>query len=447
MLANKSAPWQITIPPYVRIGIVGLFVGILFFAFFFAEASTGPIHAPEPEEMGVAVPQLDTAILGKAVDATRRERLEIEAEPLQHLLEKALDVSPAAAMALGMPDRPIALADLRQQRDSYRGKWLWFKGILEDLTGPRDGHPVKDYGIYEATVRIGDNERAICAFSLPPHADCKRGGVVRVEGFLMKLRDTTYPTDITEAPMLVGRQLLRDYADWAPVTEFDPELLAEIDDEPYFPGAKLWHTVEEDQGTPLWHLAAFARDTDAQRTFEEWRKVQPLNATDVYRRLVDGEVARGTPMRILGSLVKRYALVAPPNPAGITHWTVAYVQCQDFAGHVIPIWVPKKILHPLRTDLEIRGHYYRWYGYEGLQGDKFRVPLFIAAELDIFDIKANETMRTLGIAIGIALLALIFVIGIAQWRAKRESERHARHMDDRRRKRRERDAAAPAPNS
>jgi len=441
MLANPRAPWQASVPPYVKVVLLGLFVGFFcYFSFFFTDSTPPQTDLAPVEEVGVVVPGADPEILAKIADQSRQQRLVIESEPLSHLLEKALDVSPTAAVAMGMPKKPIPLDELRENSEEHRGQWLWYEGVLEDLNGPRDGHPIKGHSIYEATVRLPDGERVITAFSIPPGDDIHRGGFVRTEGFLMKLRDTTYPQDIAEAPMLVGRQLLRDYEDWAPVTEFDPSLLADIVDT--YPGTKIWHDVKEDQGTPLWHLAAFARDTADDRTFEQWRQIPVLSVAGTHDRLVAGEIERGTPMRILGTLVKRRVIKAPPNPAGIEYWTVAWILSRDYASHIVPVWVPKKIDDiPLRTDLEVRGYYYRWLAYESIENLRLRVPLFIAADLNRYDIGVDETMQTLGLAIAIALILLMALIGLMQWSGRRQSERHAREMDARRRRRREREAA------
>lgn len=445
MLANSRSPWQIQVPVYVKFGLLGLFAAAIgYYAIFFDSHSAAPAATEPAPEIAVRVPEVDGRILALARDATREQRLVIDPEPLRHLLEKAIDVSPATALALGMPNDQIPVEEVRERSDELRGRWIWYKGVLEELNGPREGHPVENHSIYEATVRLSGDERAICTFSIPPGADIRRGGFVRIEGFFMKLRDTTYPHAINEAPMLVGREIQRDYEDWAPVKELDTALLAEVDDSDPFPGEKMWHEIEEDQGTPLWHLAAYARDTYDDLTLEDWRKRPVLNVADIHDKLVAGEVARGTPIRVLGSLVKRRAIAAPANPAGIDYWTVAYLQSQDYAGVVVPVWVPKHLGDmPLRTDLEVRGYYYRWFAYESLDGVHRRTPLFVAGDLDRYDLGTGETMETLGLIIGSLLLVMMLTIFLAQRRAKRESERHSREMDERRR-RRQRAAAGAA---
>lgn len=434
-----------TLPPIARLAVLGVFFGILFYAF----AANSPTKAP-PEllpvlETKVVVPTLDAAILAKAQDDSREHRLILEPAPLRHLLETALNVGPTVAAALGLPAEPVPVAELRAAPDAHRGRWLWYKGELVDLAGPREGHPVAGYGIYEATVRLPDGNHVLTAFSIAPTAEVKRGAVVRVEGFLLKVRDTTYPQSLDGAPMLVGRQIQRDYLDWPPVTSLDPEALTGIDESCY-PGTRAWYTIDEDQSTALWHLAAFARDTRQARTFAEWRKIGTLNANETYPLLQQNRLERGAPLRLLGTLVKLDTIAADPNPAGIKFWTVAWVQVRDFGGHLIPVWIPKRVEHVAQwSSLEVRAHYYRWFVYTGREDDRYRVPLFVAADLDTFALNAGRTMGDIGTAIAAVVTALLLLIFWGQRRAARQALAHARDLDARRRRRRERAVATPQP--
>lgn len=451
MLTNPSPRLLPRIPPVYRFAFLGTVVGILFYVTVVWQPEKVAEAPIDPAEAAVVVPQVDRRLLTEAGDATREERLMLEAEPLRHLLGIAIDVGPSTAHALGSPAVPVPVDEVRANMGTLRGRWLWYEGVLEDLQGPREGHPIAGYSIYEATIRVASGAKVLAAFSIPPRVGIAIGSWVKAEGFLLKLRDTTYPVDIDKAPMLVGRELLPDYEDWGPVTELDETLLATIKDDDYFPGTKAWHTLEEDQTEPLWHLAAFVRDTKQQRSLADWRKIEPLNATSkVYEQLKNNELARGTPLRVFGTLVRRRVLAAPPNPAGVTFWTIAWVQVREFGGQLIPVWTPTRSELPTGTPLEVRGFYYRWQAYEGLKGDRFRVPLFVAADLDPYELAADRTMREIGIGLASVLTVLMGLFWLAQRRASRASVAHSRDMDARRRRRREKtrtslaDIAQPA---
>jgi hypothetical protein len=115
-------------------------------------------------------------------------------------------------------------------------------------------------------------------------------------------------------------------------------------------------------------------------------------------------------------------------------------------GHLVPIWVPKRVRDlPERAQLEVRGYYYRWFAYESQTNDRFRVPLFVAADLDVYDLEVDRTTRTLGLWLGGAFAALMLLLWWSQWRAGKASLAHSRDLDVRRRRRREKAAASTTP--
>lgn len=434
------------IPPVVRLLMLGCFIGVLIYVPVFFQPPLPPAAKVILEPTRVAVPTLDAQILAQVKDSTREERLLVEPEPFRHLLSTAINVVPAVAVSLGMPETEVPIAELHKDPSAWRGKWLWFKGELEDLNGPRDGHPEKGFSIYEATVKLPSGDRVLAAFSLPPGDAVHRGSIVRIEGYLMKMRDTTYPNDITQAPMLVGRLIQHDYIDWEPVKTFNPELFANLD-ESCWPGTHAWFTVDEDQNTPLWHIAAFARDTTNDRSFEEWRKIGTLNEPEIMPVLRANKLEHGTPLRLLGTVVKMQTIAADANPAGIKFWTVAYVQVRDFGGHLIPVWIPKRTAElKFNTPVEVLGYYYRWFAYEGLQGDRYRVPLFVAADLKEFEVDPSHAMREVGLGLGVLATAMITMFWWVQRSASKQSVQHDRDMDARRRRRREKRALQASAN-
>ncbi len=446
MLASPHPRLLPRMPPVFRFAFLGILVAALAYATLVWQPPAAPADDTlAPVEPKVAVPQLDGKILAGALDSSREQRLLLEPEPLRHLLALAIDVGPSVAAALGVPDQVVPVDELRADPARHRGRWLFYEGVLEEMAGPREGHPIAGYSIWEATVKLPDGNRAMATFSIPPGDDIKRGTWVRIEGFFLKLRDTTYPEAIAQAPMLVGRELQRDYEDWGLVHQLDPTILGTVDDSSFWPGDTAWHTIEEDQTEALWHLGAFVRDVAGQRTLADWRAIGTLNAHDAYERLIDNQVARGSPMRVFGTLIRRSTIAAPANPAGVKFWTVAWVQVREFGGRLIPIWVPKRVRElPMRAQLEVRGFYYRWFAYETVKNERHRVPLFVAADLDRYELEVDKTMRPLSIGLAITATFLMVMLWWFQRRTAKESLAHARDMDARRRRRRERGTTTPA---
>lgn len=435
------------IPPVFRLLIGGVLLAAIVYAGFTWDSVAAPAPDEAEVEATVVAPSIDVAVLAQARDDTREQRLQLEREPLSQLLRTAIDVGPTVAAALGMPEEPVPVATVRADMATWRGRWLWYEGELVDLAGPREGHPIDGYSIYEATIRLASGDHAIGAFSLPPDVAIQRGSWVRIEGYLMKLRDTTYPLDVREAPMLVGRSIQRDYEDWGRVLQLDPAIMAKVDDATYWPHDPMWHTIEEDQTEPLWHLAAFVRDTAGQRSFADWRRIDILNAAQFFEPFKAHEIARGTPRRVIGTLIRRTTIAAPANPAGIKFWTVAWVQVREYGGALVPIWVPQRVRElPLRAQLEVRGFYYRHFAYEATNGQRHFVPLFVAADLDSYVLETSPAMRQIGMVLGGILTGLMVLFWVSQRRATKAALRHQQEMDARRRRRRER-VAAPAPGA
>ncbi|HEB53696.1 MAG TPA: hypothetical protein ENI87_10630 [bacterium] len=425
-------------PKWVRYAVAGSIVACMAYAFVLLNAiEHGEVTPDIAVERIVPVPELDERILAETRDATRSERLLLDKEPLRHLLAKAIDVGPSVAAALGIPAEMVPVAELRADIDDWRYRWLWYEGRVVNLSGPRDGHPIANYKIYEAILELADGEHVLTAFSIEPDRTIEVGGWARAEGYLYKLRDLTYPIELQSAPMLVGRCLQRDYEDWPPVTELDQELLDRVDDSSWWPRDLPFRTVDEDQSEALWHLGAFARDTRDRMSLAEWRKVPPI--PEFYEQLKANEVRRGEPMRVFGTLIRRQTIAAGANPANIKFWTAVWVQVSGFGGMLMPIWVPKQVRElPLRAQLEVRGYYYRWFRYDTQQNRRIQVPLLVAADLDLFDLATGETMREIGIWIGGVALLMLVLIFWGQRQAQRSALAHSRMMDERRRKRRER---------
>ena len=432
-------------PGWVRFAIGGFVLACFAYVMF---ALPGEKDRPESGsdvvEKIVRVPELDEQLLAQAKDTVRADRLVLEKEPLRHLLSKAIDVGPTVAAALNMPATPVPVAELRTDIAKWRHRWIWYEGKLAQLTKPGGGHPIKGYEIHEAIVELADGEHVIATFSVPSKQFVEVGDWVRVEGYLLKLRDVTYPTQLARIPMLVGRTMFRDYEDWPAVTALDAGILDQINDSTFYTDDPPWRDVEEDQYEPLWHLGAYVRDTADQRTLADWRKIGVLDTGEIYDDLIAGDVERGQPLRIFGVLRDRRTIAAPPNPANIKFWTSVLVEAQQFDGRVIPVWVPKRVRDlPRRCELEVRGHYYRWWAYHAGDGRDHKVPLFIAEDLHRFELDTEKTMREAGLWVAGFVLLLIVLIVYGQWRMSRSALRHSQDMDRRRRRRRAAQSATP----
>lgn len=439
-LGNRNSQLMLPrMPSWVRFAMAGVIAAIFLYAFALLNAVENVDSDPDLVlEKVVPVPVLDAKALANTRDKSRSDRLQVDAEPLRHLLAKSIDVGPSVAAALQIPAEMVPVEDLRENADEWRHRWLWYEGKLISLSAARKGHPIEGYSIFEAIIELEDGNSVMTAFSVESKEKLSVGDWVRAEGYYFKLRDLTYPNKLDKVPMLVGRTIERDYADWPKITKLDQSLFEGLDDSSFWPTDLPAHTVEEDQTEILWHLGAFVRDTAADRTFAEWRKIQPLSVAEPLDRLREGKIGRGEPMRVFGTLIRRSTIAAPANPANIKFWTTAWLQVHSFGGHLIPVWIPKKVEElPRQAQLEVRGFYYRWFVYDGAK-ERYRVPLFVAADLNLFELDTNETMKEIGVWLGGIISALLIVIFWSQRRTARSAKKHSQQMDQRRRRRRER---------
>ncbi len=436
--------------------LMGAVLAALVYLAFFLPTPSGavdPSAIPDLPPPRVEVPELDATLLATARDGTREERLRLEAEPLQHLLAKSLDVGPTVAQALGMPSRPVPVPTIRADAARHRGAWLWYKGRLEELAGPKPGHPVPGYSVYEASLRTAEGDPVLATFSMKPGVEVVPGSWVRVEGFFLKLRDLTFPATVDQAPLLVGREIQHAYEDWPAVTELDQAAFNGMRDggmvaNEFHPDRDSERDIEHDQAEALWHLAAYARDQKQLVDKADWRARPAFSDRKQWDAVMRGTVQRGTPMRLLGTLAMTRTTRANTNPAGIEYWTEAWIMNRDLGGRLVPVWIPGNVERmPSGTGLEVRCFYYKRMVYETRQGRELPTPVFVAAGLDRYVMESQPGVRDLGIAV----LVLVSLTMLGIWRmSKREQRRWLQHQDDRnarRRKERGRTTAPATPTS
>ena len=168
-------------PRLVRLGdkakiiAMGLMLGVVGFLYFMP--SSQPVNPTSPlverAEVDVDRFQPDPRILRKVADTTPTDRSVTEPEAMQHLLELALNMTPDIAAALKMPEYQIAVDSLRQNPQSYRGRYLWYKGKLEYFQEVRTKHPVPGYKIYQGYLRTTaakpEEEEVVFFYVSKPH--------------------------------------------------------------------------------------------------------------------------------------------------------------------------------------------------------------------------------------------------------------------------------------
>lgn len=445
---------------WFRLGVMGAVLAAFVFGFFFYDRkgeSDPPPPGPVVTIERTPVPELDSKLLAQIEDATREQRLLLEPDPYAHLLEKSLSVVPAVAKALRMPAEPVPLARLRADPEQWRGRYLWYKGILKHLSEPRPTHPVANYRVYEGHIETPEGERVLFAVSVPPAQGLRVGDWVRVEGFFMKLRDMHLPVAVDQAPLLVGPELIPAYPDWKPVSQLDPTILARVDDFVSSDGAVVrgdtQKNIFESQDVPLWHLASYARVEEeriAGLPPKEKQALPTFNTRDLWSKVFHGDVAKGTPYRLLGILKHVRIVEAKANPLGIEYWSEVWLLNRHFGVRPFVVWVPRRVDEfTLDQSLVAYGYFFKRYAYTGNdyeeRGMPHLSPLFVAADMHAFEVPPSEASTWLawGGAAVVGLLVLLFFF-LAR-RDRSESVRHEEQLVERRRRRRQRGPLRDAP--
>jgi hypothetical protein len=437
--APRSAWW--------RIAVMGVMLALLLFVAVFDGFGGTETTSNERVVLRPALPAAelytpDPAILALAKDSTRRERLLREPQPFEHLLEKALNVVPDIAAALGMPTEQVPIARLRADPSRHRGRYLWYKGVLEALSPGKSRHPVPRYQVHEGRLRTDSGEQVLFAFSVPPPEDLVVGkDWVRIEGFFLKLRDDHFPP-IDQAPILVGAELTRSLPDWRAVEELDPAVLARIHD------GNVGGTIvdEQDMATPLveaqdvplWHLASYAAHQRATLPPAEFDRFPALTTEAQWRELESGSSPKGSRYRLMGTFQLGRTFAAKTNPLGIESWSEVWIQCRDLGGRTLPIWLPIALGDEWRRNQTViaHGYFFKRYLYVSQNGERHFAPLFVAASLEPFSISLG--LFDNAIARLFAGLVAIVTLGFLLWarRDRRQHREHETQLIERRRRRR-----------
>jgi hypothetical protein len=442
-LARPGGPGRmINLSERTRIVFLGVLLAGFVYAVFFYRPAGAPVDVSPVIIEKAPIPVLDQGLLAQVRDATRNDRIPVEREPLAHLLEKSMQVVPAAARALGMPQEPLPFDVVRANPANLRGRYLWYKGELEAVDDGRDGHPLRGYRIYEARIRTAEGERVVFYFSVPPPDDLQVGEWVRVEGFFLKLRDAHFPVPLEMAPVLVGPELLPAYPDWKAVEDLDPAVLGRIKDGVREDGVdvdlqaapvRLPHS----QDVPLFHLASYAQLRLASATPAEVQAIPAFETGDQWSAIFRGEVARGTPFRLAGIFCRAHVIEAKANPLGIENWSEVWLYSRGFSHRPFAVWLPKHVGEWSHADTaRCTGYFFKRYVIDGGDGKPHFCPLFVAADLQRVDFNPLAASRRIGLAIGAVTAVIILVFFLLSRRDRRNADEHEEAMIRRRRRRR-----------
>ena len=272
------------------------------------------------------------------------------------------------------------------------------------------------------------------------------GDFVRIDGVFLQAyseEDSEQSGKWIEGPMIVGPRAVRSYPAMGEVTELRAQYLMGLRDEVLMlPDGSINSDVE--RGLPfdaLWHVMAFVRDLPPDAI--DWSKAPQLDNATLMKVMMDGDANRIQPFRIPVSRLQHATVRrAEENPARIEYFTEGWIGNSTW-NNVVYFRGPFENREArLANFATARGFFFKNHAYESA-GRSVRVaPVFILQSLDIFEPKASPIFAVLAYTLAGLTLFLIAVFFIQLLRDRRNSIALQEKLTQRRRARREKDAAA-----
>jgi len=393
-----------------------------------------PKEEPKPAELvDVPIPSLNLDLIRKAKDETATQRINPELEIYEHLLIKALEIEPGSLRALGMKKDEYIVADIQKQPGRYRGKPVWFAGTIQDLRTDPAYIPGLKRRRTLGQLRTDDGKDILFCIVDEVPKGLTLGSYARVEGFFFKLRDQYHPTRVQSAPFLVGKDLLPAMKELKPVTKLDPKVLAGIHDK------DLEKEAAEIEPLPFFHLMSYALNRPKPGGWKkEFRELDRKSGKAILN--ATGEVARGTPFRVLGSLYEVRIIAAEANPLGIDFWTYGWIEHPE-AG-TIGFRLPGRLGGKWRTGdyVVLYGYFMKRHYYETLPKNGARnfkaASFFVSDTISPWRLVSNPTDLYFKIVMTAIATILIAVLGFFVIRDSKGNREVREALLERRRSRR-----------
>ena len=393
-------------------------------------------ESAEPQESILAVPELDLARLEALVqDATPEERVVLESEAVDLVLDSARRYTPRHFAALGTRELDAALCqELLADPAAARGKPFTARGRIVALR-PRTGaaHEAQTLGRLE----LEDGSAVhFLALELPEDAESV-GGFVRLDGLFLKLystEDELAAGTWNEGPLLVGSRLQRSYPSLGTLRTLPPEVFAEVEDANLAPdpGREI-SFVTETPFEPFWTLMAFARDGEDAI---DWNEMPVLDQRLLDQIQEDPVTWRLQPVVLpISRLQDGRVSLGGENPARMERYMQGWIGNNTWKG-VIQFRSP--VLH---SDFKIgelvqgRGFFLHNFAYEASQAGLCVAPVFVLSSIERFVPEPNPTLGRIGLFVGAVGAVLVAAFVVLTRRDRRRSEEFQKELLRRRRAR------------
>ncbi|MFT4711038.1 MAG: hypothetical protein ACJAZ8_000660 [Planctomycetota bacterium] len=302
-------------------------VVVLIIALFTMNSGLGPgagssSSADKVEQVtdNISVPELDVATLATLVsDKTQDGRDIQEEEGREYLLKYVGRLAPAHYRALGAPSLSAEVsAEIAADPTDWRGKAVHMRGQILDM---RAKARPNGESYFDGTLTLDDGSPAHFVVERLWRPDLIKGDSVWIDGVVMKVFRGQAGDELLEAPLVVGRDAARSYPalfteNVGPFTESE---LVNVVNDGVVNGVGTLPFLEK------WKLmgrAAYSADEI------DWDSVPVLNRELLTEYVNNGDVYRGTPVRLAAegvALLNKSTNSAGENPARIERFTDGWI--------------------------------------------------------------------------------------------------------------------------
>ena len=412
------------------------------------EESSGLPLGDEAPTTVVSIPELDVALLeGRVRDATPQNRVVLENDALDLLRDHVRLFTDRHFEVLGTRTLDArGIASILEAPAGFRGAPFRARGWIEEVRARRRGPT----GETEYLGKLVLEDGSAVYFVVSELADSfSVGSFVRVDGLFLKAfsdESGDQPGVWIEGPLLVGPEAIRSYKDGGRVTEIDPAILFQVQDDELVTrdGAPAeWSGIPFE---PLWHLMAYARDLPPGEI--EWDRVPELDDEALSRLRENGTAFRGQAFRIpisrlQGVRVKK----AGENPARIEEYTAGWIGNVTWKS-VIHFQAPMATRDLVHGDfVTARGFFLKDFAYPSDRKGIQVAPVFVLHSLARFEPPEDPLFERFGWAVAGSSLTVIGLIVFLLRRDKKKALALQSDLVRRRRARRARKAAEPLGSS
>ncbi len=389
----------------------------------------------------LVVPSLDPSTLaGKVLDAREGDRVLLQRETLDPLLEYADSLHSGHFSALGIRALDAeAQASLAAAPEEHRAEVFLARGWLDDLD-----QRVGTGGEQEHHGRLRLEDESFCHFVV---RDLPDGLIiddfVRLDGLFLKLFRSEGEDGWVEGPLLVGPELVNS---WPRPEEIDDAALftklAQITDDTIDGG--LTGLGGETFDAQWLLMDSIVRGEDEEL---DWEKAATLEDGSLVSLMTGGHEWRGAPFRIpIARNMDLWTSAPGENPARVDKITMGWIGSWTWTNNksaVLHYVMPFDAEHLRGAKLiSARGYFIKNFAYETRDGNLRVAPFFVLSHIEEFIPPVDNTIKYIGVGVCSLAGAIIILIFFGLRRDKKRAAAFHADLVRRRRARRERAQAS-----